>query len=159
MSLTVKITSGDKRCGSGGCQHWLRCRSQLLGLQGLAPSFWQVGWHLLSRPKSSTLVPGIEPLFRGDQNGKGGKRAGPAGLSLFIRKAKAFSECHPSIQLSSGAQSCLTLCDPKDYCMLGFPVYHQLPKLAQTQVHQVGVAIQPSHPPAFNLSQHQGLCQ
>ena len=96
---------------------------------------------------------------------KEGKGQNQLGLSLFIRKAKAFSECHPSIQLSSGAQSCLTLCDPKDYCMLGFPVYHQLPKLAQTRVHQVGVAIQPSHPlsypspPAFNLSQHQGLCQ
>ena len=47
----------------------------------------------------------------------------------------------------------------------GFPVHHQLPELAQTHVHQVGNAIQPSHPlscpylPAFNLSQHQGLFQ
>ena len=44
-----------------------------------------------------------------------------------------------------------------------FPVCHQLPKLAQTQVHWVGEAIQPSHPlpspPAFNLSQHDGLSQ
>ena len=45
----------------------------------------------------------------------------------------------------------------------GFPVHHQLPKLTQTHVHQVGDAIQPSHPlsspspPAFSLSQHQGL--
>ena len=45
----------------------------------------------------------------------------------------------------------------------GFPVHHQLPKLAQTRVHRVGDAIQLSHPllstspPAFNLSQHQGL--
>ena len=43
--------------------------------------------------------------------------------------------------------------------------YHQLPKLAQTHVHWVGDAIQPSHPllssspPAFSLSQHQGLFQ
>ena len=43
------------------------------------------------------------------------------------------------------------------------PVYHQPPKLAQTHVHRVGDAIQPSHPlfspspPAFNLSQHQGF--
>ena len=41
--------------------------------------------------------------------------------------------------------------------------HHQLPELAQTHVHQVGDVIQPSHPlsspspPAFNLSQHQGL--
>ena len=46
-----------------------------------------------------------------------------------------------------------------------FPVHHQLPELAQTHVHQVSDAIQPSHPlsspspPAFNLSQHQGLFQ
>ena len=46
-----------------------------------------------------------------------------------------------------------------------FPVYHQLPELAQTHVHLVGDAIQPSHPlsppcpPAVNLSQHQGLFQ
>ena len=44
-----------------------------------------------------------------------------------------------------------------------FPVHHQFPELAQTHVHQVGNAIQPSHPlsspspPTFNLSQHQGL--
>ena len=49
--------------------------------------------------------------------------------------------------------------------MTGFPVYHQLPELAQTQVHRVSEAIQPSHPPsspsppAFNLAQHQGLFQ
>ena len=46
-----------------------------------------------------------------------------------------------------------------------FPVHHQLPELAQTHVHQVSDAIQPSYllsspsPPAFNLSQHQGLFQ
>ena len=44
-----------------------------------------------------------------------------------------------------------------------FPVHHQCPELAQTHVHQVTDNIQPSHPllspspPAFNLSQHQGL--
>ena len=47
--------------------------------------------------------------------------------------------------------------------MPGFPVYHQLLELSQTHVHRVSDAIQPSHPlsspspPAFNLSQHQGL--
>ena len=49
--------------------------------------------------------------------------------------------------------------------MPGFPVHYQLPELAQTHVHQVGDVIQPSYPlsspspPAFNLSQHQGLFQ
>ena len=66
-------------------------------------------------------------------------------------------------QFSSVAQSCLTLCDPMDCSTPGFPVHHQLPELAQTHVHQVGDAIQPSHPlsshslPAFNLAQHQSL--
>ena len=52
------------------------------------------------------------------------------------------------------------------YCSTpGFPVHHQLPELAQTLVHRVDAAIQPSHPlspscpPAFSLSQHQGLFQ
>ena len=68
-------------------------------------------------------------------------------------------------QFSSAAHLCLTLWDPMDYSVPGLPVYHQLPKFTQTHVHQVGDAIQPSHPlsspspPAFNLSQHQGLFQ
>ena len=58
-------------------------------------------------------------------------------------------------------QSCLTLYDPMDCSTPGFPVLHHLLELAQTQVHWVGDAIQPScpllspSPPAFNLSQHQ----
>ena len=55
------------------------------------------------------------------------------------------------------------LYDPMDWSIPGFPVHHQLLELAQTHVHRVGDAIQPSHPlsspypPAFDLSQHQGL--
>ena len=47
----------------------------------------------------------------------------------------------------------------------GLPVHQQRPELAQTHVHRVGDAIQPSHPllfpspPAFNLSQYQGPFQ
>ena len=65
----------------------------------------------------------------------------------------------------SVAQSCPTLCNPMDCNMPGFPVLHHLPELAQTHVHWIGDAIQPSHPllspspPALNLSQHQGLFQ
>ena len=70
-----------------------------------------------------------------------------------------------SVQFSSVAQSCLTLCNPMDCSTPGFLVHHQLPELAQTHVHWVSDAIQPSHPlstpspSAFNLSQHQGLFQ
>ena len=65
----------------------------------------------------------------------------------------------------SVTKSCTTLTDPMDYSMPGFPVLYQVPEFAQIRVHWVGDAIQPSHPlsssfpPAFILSQHQGLFQ
>ena len=67
------------------------------------------------------------------------------------------------VQSSSVSQSCPTLYDPMDCSTPGFPVHHQLLEPTQTHVHRIGDAIQPSHPllspppPAFNLSQHQGL--
>ena len=63
----------------------------------------------------------------------------------------------------SVAKSCPTLYDPMDCKMPGFPVLHYLPAFAQTHVHWISDAIQPSHPLspssplAFNLSQHQGF--
>ena len=69
-----------------------------------------------------------------------------------------YSQILNVFQFSSVAQLCLTLCDPMDCNTPGFPVHHQLPELAQTHVHRVGDAIQPSYPlsssspPAFNLS-------
>ena len=66
---------------------------------------------------------------------------------------------------SSFSQSCPTLCDLMDYSIPGFPVLHHLLELAQTHVHSVDDAIQPScpllspSPPAVYLSQHQGLFQ
>ena len=51
-----------------------------------------------------------------------------------------------SVQFSSVAQSCPTLCDPMDRSMPGLPVHHQLPESTQTYVHWVSDAIQPSHP-------------
>jgi len=68
-----------------------------------------------------------------------------------------------SVQFSSLAQSCLTLCNPMDCSTPGLPVHHQLPESTQTRVHWVGDAIQPLHhlsspsPLTFNLSHHQGL--
>ena len=50
------------------------------------------------------------------------------------------------LTFSSVAQSCLTLCNPKNCSMPGLPVHHQLPEFTQTHVHQVSDAIQPSHP-------------
>ena len=53
---------------------------------------------------------------------------------------------HHITQLSSVAQSCLPLCGPVACSTPGFSVHQQLPELAQTHVHQVGDAIQPTHP-------------
>ena len=75
------------------------------------------------------------------------KKIKPVTVSLFL----------PSIL-------CLTLCNYMDRSTPGLPVSHQFPEFTQTHVHCVSDAIQPSHPlspspPAFNLSQHQGLFQ
>ena len=65
---------------------------------------------------------------------------------------------HSSVQFSSLAQSCPTLCDPMNGSTPGLPVRHQLLEFTQTHAHWVGDAIQPSHPlsspspPTFSLS-------
>ena len=70
-----------------------------------------------------------------------------------------------SVQFSSVAQSCPTLCDPMNCSTPGLPIHHQLPEFTQTHVHRVSDAIQASHPlsspspPAPNPSQHQSLFQ
>ena len=70
-----------------------------------------------------------------------------------------------SVQFSSVAQSCPTLCDPMNRSTPGLPVYYQLLGFTQTHVHQVNDTIQPSHPlsspsiPAPKPSQHQSLFQ
>ena len=67
--------------------------------------------------------------------------------------------CISSVQLLSRVR----LYDPMNHSTPGLPVHHQLPEFTQTHVHQVSIAIQPSHPllspspPAPNPSQHQSL--
>ena len=81
---------------------------------------------------------------------------------MAVRK---LSNNHISIQFSSVTQSCLILCNQMNRSTQGLPAHHQHPEFTQTHVHQVGDAIQPSHPllsrspPALNLSQHQGISQ
>ena len=81
------------------------------------------------------------------------------GLKLSIQKTKIMASSPiSSVQFSSVAQLCSTLCDPMDCSTPGFLVHHQIPDPTQTHVHRVGDAIQPSHPgsspspPAPNLS-------
>ena len=75
-----------------------------------------------------------------------------------------------SVQFSSVQFSHSVMSDslwPQNHSTPGLPVHHQLPEFNQTHIHQVSDAIQPSHPlsspspspPAFYLSQHQGLFQ
>ena len=107
------------------------------------------------------------------QGGRGGGRmlhflqSGPSRCSgkmpanLRSREA-AFSCWMRTGAACSVAQLCLTSMTGSTP---GFPVHHQLPEPAQTHVHWLGDAIQPSNSlsppslPAFNLSQHQGLFQ
>ena len=93
----------------------------------------------------------------------------PALLPSMLRSSKTYSTFSlfhsTSVQFSSVAQLCLTLCDPMNRSTPRLPVHHQLPDFTQTHVYRVSDAIQPSHPlsfpfpPAPNPSQHQGLFQ
>ena len=89
----------------------------------------------------------------------------PARPKTYITMVALYRRVCRLLVCCSVAQFCPTLCDPKDCSMPGFPVLHHLLEFAQTHVHCVSDDIQPSHllsshsPPAFNLSQHQGLFQ
>ena len=116
---------------------------------------------------------GIQPCILG-LNEKGTKSFLSIGSSLQI-----FSQgCSQVIRAASVSLSrilcvcccsitklCWGVCDPMDYSIPGFLVLQYLQELAQTHGHRVGHAIQQSHPlsslspPAFSLSQHQGLFQ
>ena len=84
-----------------------------------------------------------------------------------VRQGCILSPCLFDVytEFSSVAQLCPTLCDPMNLSTPSLPVHHQVLEFTQTYVHQVGDAIQPSHPlsfpspPAPNPSQHQGLFQ
>ena len=100
----------------------------------------------------------------------------PSPQNAAAAAAKSLQSCRNQRNLPSNqepqllcccsvVQPCLTLWDSMDCSMPGFPVFHYLLEFAETHVHWVGDAIQPSHPlsptspPVLNLSQHQGLFQ
>ena len=108
--------------------------------------------------------------FQSTQPRKGKNKSESQGLTLSSRvhacRTKRGAWGHASIlSVMPNVAPDMTLCNLMDYSTPGFPVHHQLPELAETHVHRVGDAIQPSHllssPSllAFNLSQHQGLSQ
>ena len=84
-------------------------------------------------------------------------------MNIFCIRLCPILYVFSSVQFSRTV--CLTLRDPMNCSMPSFLVHHQFLELIQTHVHWVSDAIQLSHPlsspspPAFNLSQHQGLFQ
>ena len=82
-------------------------------------------------------------------------------ISRYMDKEDVVHTYNLSFQFSHSVMS--NSLQPMDYSTPGFPVHHQLPELAQTHVHWISDAIQPSHflsspsPPAFNLAQHHSL--
>ena len=90
-----------------------------------------------------------------------------AGLRKKDKKKQAltFRACLTVVVVAAQPLSCVRLCDPKDCSIPGFLVLRHLPDSAQTCIHWVSDAIQPSHPlsppspPAFNLSHHHDLFQ
>ena len=104
--------------------------------------------------------PGMKlPSLKSPSFQAGSLPLGPPGKPWLVRERWKFS----SVQFSSVAQLCPTLCNSMNHSTPRLPVHHQLLESTQTHVHWVGDAIQPSHPlsspspPALNLSQHQGL--
>ena len=92
------------------------------------------------------------------------KLKSPVTAALQVYSLPAEPSGKPWFESSVQFSSCLTLCDLMDCSTPGLLVHHELPELAQTHVHWISDAIQPSHRlssplPAFNLSQHHGLFQ
>ena len=132
-------------------------RSLLQGIfptQGSNPGLPHCGWTLyhLSHQGSPRILEWVAyPFSRGSSWPRNQTGVSCIAGGFFTSWATS------SVQFSSVIQSCPTLCNPMDCRTSGFLVHHQLLELAQTHVHQVGDAIQPSHPlsspspPAFNL--------
>ena len=137
------IFLGSKITADGDCSHEIK-RYLLLGRQAMTNLDSILKSRNITLPTKVCLV---KAMF----------------FPVVIYGCDSWTIKKASVQFSSVAQSCPTLCDPKDCSTPGLPVHHQLPEFTQTHVHWVGDAIQPSHPlsspspPALSLSKHQGL--
>ena len=110
----------------------------------------------LQRKRRNLLANSVSPAMRRQVGGEP-LREERFLYSVFCKSSRCCCYC-------SVAKSYPALCDPMDCSMPGFPVLHHLLEFAQTHIHWVDDAIQPSHPllpssPAHNLCQHQGLFQ
>ena len=148
----------------------------LIGLPRVEPCIWVQ----ITMARLPCLFTGGWPLspdrrVRADSRGRGttwvGVGPSSTGHQAVTCTVELKSHFHTifsvqlTVQLSSVAQSCPTLCDPMNRSTPGLPVHHHLPEFTQTHVHRVRDAIQPSHPrsslspTAPNPSQHQSLFQ
>ena len=150
---------------------WPRGRSCLVAhLCFPGHAHWAPIWGPLPSLGDSSQLQNVIPYHLGHQE----RNWNPFTLSCTLvffknwrKKRHCLSPTHISLYYfcCSVGQSCPTLCDPMDGSTPGFPVLHCLLELAQTHVHWVSDAIQPSHPllphspPAHNLSQHRGFFQ
>ena len=138
------------------------------------PCFFFIGnrlqppWTCLSSKEQILTVANQGILTVANQGREGMQAQRRSSLGTIVQpqgRVLAPPQGYSSVQSSSVAQSCPTLCDPMNRSMPGLPVHHQLPEFTQTHVHRVSDAIQPSHPlsssspPAPNPSQHQSLFQ
>ena len=128
-----------------------------LEVQGLGISALTVGTLGSILAQGTKIMQGPWHIGRKERNGRKFK------VYYFWNITPGENRGLSSVQFSSVAQSCLTLCDPMNRSTPG--LHHQLPEFTQTHVHGVSDAIQPSHPltspspPAPNPSQHQSLFQ
>ena len=147
MSIIKKTR--DKKC-------WWGC-----GEKGTLEYCWQESklvqsptlWKFFKKTKTRTTIWSSTPR-----------------LHIYLKETKTIIQKDTStptltVQFSSVAQLCPTLCDPMNHSTPGLPVHHQILEFTQTHVHRGSDAIQPSHPrsspspPALNPSQHQSLFQ
>ena len=155
-------------------KHWLPWEREGLGLQVLDfPTDFLLegtsGWYYHGSAICS-YTDGYAAFLLGTTVGRESSVISPAtttlsGISWVHYHAPpraAHAYWWPVLPCCLVAKSCLTLCNPLNCSMPGFPVLRYLPEFAQTHVCWVGDAIQPSHPllspsPALSLFQHHGL--
>ena len=167
--------------GSEWGQSWNKTREERSRLMSWAARgqgclYWRLSWvgrHSLAdicqKVRVCSLTPTRHRNLQGVQLKNFNLQHFPAvqGINPWVTEWWGFLG-HPWERPGSGwwffhCLLCPTLYNPMDCSTPGFPVLHHLPELAQTHVHWVGDAIQPSSPlsfsspPAFYLSQHQSL--
>ena len=161
--------------GRIGPEVWSQCWRQALSpsfSERTGPGGWvrgsQSGLHIRTSWKACKTYRQLCPSFLSQRN----RLAGSVRLSPIVHSQNVYhcvqeSLASPfsSVQFSSVAQLCPTLCNPMNCSIPGLPVHHQLLEFTQTHIHRVSDTIQPSHrlsspsPLAPNPSQHQSLFQ